>query len=98
MSVSTEDIKNLREATGAGILDCRTALTETNNDFEKAVDFLREKGLAILITDHAVRATLAIVDRAYLLYDGKVLREGKSSFLIEDEMSRKLYLGDEFKM
>lgn len=46
MTVTTEDIKNLREATGAGILDCRNALTETGNDFDKAVDFLREKGLA----------------------------------------------------
>lgn len=46
MAVTTEDIKKLREATGAGILDCRTALTETGNDFDKAVDFLREKGLA----------------------------------------------------
>ena len=46
MTITTEDIKKLREATGAGILDCRTALTESNNDFEKAVDFLREKGLA----------------------------------------------------
>jgi len=46
MAVTTEDIKKLRDATGAGILDCRTALTETGNDFEKAVDFLREKGLA----------------------------------------------------
>jgi elongation factor Ts len=46
MAVTTEDIKKLRDATGAGILDCRTALTESNNDFNKAVDFLREKGLA----------------------------------------------------
>jgi len=46
MAVTTEDIKKLREATGAGILDCKSALTETNNDLEKAVDFLREKGLA----------------------------------------------------
>jgi len=46
MAVTTEDIKKLREATGAGILDCRTALTETGNEFDKAVDFLREKGLA----------------------------------------------------
>jgi elongation factor Ts len=46
MAVTTEDIKKLREATGAGILNCRTALQETGNDFEKAVDFLREKGLA----------------------------------------------------
>lgn len=46
MAVTTEDIKKLREATGAGILNCQTALQETGNDFEKAVDFLREKGLA----------------------------------------------------
>ena len=46
MAVSTEDIKKLRKSTGAGILDCRKALEEANNDFDKALDFLREKGLA----------------------------------------------------
>lgn len=46
MAVTTEDIKKLREATGAGILDCRTALQESDGDFDKALDFLREKGLA----------------------------------------------------
>ena len=46
MAITTEDIKKLREATGAGILDCRTALENSDNDFDKAVDFLREKGLA----------------------------------------------------
>ena len=46
MPVTTEDIKKLREATGAGILNCRSALEEANNDFDKAVDLLREKGLA----------------------------------------------------
>ncbi len=46
MAITTEDIKKLREATGAGVLDCRTALQNSNNDFTKAVDFLREKGLA----------------------------------------------------
>jgi elongation factor Ts len=46
MQITTEMIKELREATGAGILDCRKALTEANGDFEKAVDFLREKGVA----------------------------------------------------
>jgi len=46
MPVTTEDIKQLREATGAGILNCRSALEEANNDFDKAVDLLREKGLA----------------------------------------------------
>jgi elongation factor Ts len=46
MPVTTEDIKKLREATGAGILNCRSALEEANNDFDKAMDILREKGLA----------------------------------------------------
>ena len=46
MEITTEMIKELREATGAGILDCRKALTDANGDFDKAVDFLREKGIA----------------------------------------------------
>lgn len=46
MAITTEQIKELREATGAGILDCRKALEQANGDFKKAVDFLREKGLA----------------------------------------------------
>ena len=46
MDITTEMIKELRDATGAGILDCRKALTEANGDFDKAVDFLREKGVA----------------------------------------------------
>ncbi|KAF0108349.1 MAG: elongation factor T [Anaerolineaceae bacterium] len=46
MEITTEMIKELREATKAGVLDCRKALTESNGDFQKAVDFLREKGLA----------------------------------------------------
>ncbi len=59
---------------------------------------LRESGLAILITDHNVRETLNIVDRAYLLCEGKVLREGNRDFLINDPVSRELYLGDRFSM
>ncbi len=46
MAITTEDIKKLREATGAGILDCRKALQQANGDFDKALNFLREKGLA----------------------------------------------------
>jgi len=46
MAITTEMIKQLREATGAGILDCRKALEQSNGDYEKAVDYLREKGLA----------------------------------------------------
>ncbi len=67
-------------------------------DVQKIVVGLRARGLGILITDHNVRETLAVVDRAYLLYEGKVLREGQSDFLINDEMSRELYLGHGFTM
>ncbi|MFW6152471.1 MAG: LPS export ABC transporter ATP-binding protein [Verrucomicrobiota bacterium] len=68
------------------------------DEIQKIVIGLRDLGLGILITDHNVRETLAVVDRAYLLYEGKVLREGKSSFLINDKVSRELYLGQKFKM
>jgi len=67
-------------------------------DVQKIVIQLQQRGLGILITDHNVRETLSIVDRAYLLFEGKVLREGASSFLINDQMSRELYLGTEFRM
>lgn len=68
------------------------------NDIQDIIRGLRDRGLAILITDHNVRETLSVVDRAYLLFEGKVLREGESSFLINDEVSRELYLGHKFTM
>ena len=54
--------------------------------------------MGILITDHNVRETLTITDRAYLLYEGDILKTGTAKELIEDEQTRKLYLGDKFKM
>jgi lipopolysaccharide export system ATP-binding protein len=68
------------------------------SDIQDIIRSLSAKGLGILITDHNVRETLAVVDRAYLMFEGKVLREGASSFLINDEMSRELYLGTNFSM
>ncbi|MEN7973308.1 MAG: LPS export ABC transporter ATP-binding protein [Verrucomicrobiota bacterium] len=68
------------------------------NDVQDIVRSLKEKGLGVLITDHNVRETLAVVDRAYLLAEGKVLREGDSDFLVNDEVSRELYLGPRFSM
>jgi len=68
------------------------------NEIQSIVEELRELGLAILITDHNARQTLELVDRAYLIYEGKVLREGPREFLINDPVSRKLYLGDRFTM
>jgi lipopolysaccharide export system ATP-binding protein len=57
---------------------------------------LKRTGLGILITDHSVRETLAIVDRAYLMHGGKVLVEGDRETLLADPLSRQFYLGDEF--
>lgn len=68
------------------------------NDVQDIIRSLRDKGLGVLITDHNVRETLAVVDRAYLLCEGKVLREGDSDFLVNDEVSRELYLGPRFSM
>ena len=67
-------------------------------DVQQIIMDLKQRGLGILITDHNVRETLAVVDRAYLICEGKVLREGTSSFLINDEVSRELYLGPRFSM
>lgn len=59
---------------------------------------LKSKNIGVLITDHNVRETLSIVDRAYLIHEGKVLCEGTSEFLVNDEQSRKFYLGENFSM
>ena len=67
-------------------------------EIQSIIGNLRDQGLGILITDHNVRETLSVVDRAYLLYEGKVLREGTSAFLAKDKMSRELYLGEKFRM
>ena len=67
-------------------------------DVQEIIKSLKKRGLGILITDHSVRETLAIVDRAYLICEGRVLREGTSDFLINDDVSRELYLGPRFSM
>ncbi len=59
---------------------------------------LKQKGIGILITDHNVRETLRIVDRAYLIHQGKVLVEGNSDFLVKDPKSREIYLGKDFNL
>ena len=66
------------------------------HDVQKIIAQLRDMGLGILITDHSVRETLAIVDRAYLICEGKVLCEGASDFLINDEQAKEVYLGPQF--
>jgi lipopolysaccharide export system ATP-binding protein len=68
------------------------------SEIQDIITNLREAGLAILITDHNVRETLSIVDRAYLIFEGSVERQGTREFLVNDPMSRELYLGERFSM
>lgn len=67
-------------------------------DIQEIVSKLRFQNIGILITDHNVHETLAITDRAYLMFEGKILMEGSSQRLAEDEDARKLYLGKQFKL
>jgi len=67
-------------------------------DVQQIIQNLRAMGLAILITDHNVRETLNIVDRAYLISEGRVESQGTKDFLLNDPISRKLYLGENFRM
>ncbi len=66
-------------------------------DIQSMVKKLKNRNIGVLITDHNVRETLSITDRSYLLYDGKILKYGKTSELVTDSEVRKLYLGDNFK-
>jgi lipopolysaccharide export system ATP-binding protein len=67
-------------------------------EVQKIVRRLRERGLGILITDHNVRETLKLVDRAYLIHQGRVLLEGDAEFLVNDSQARDIYLGPEFNI
>jgi lipopolysaccharide export system ATP-binding protein len=66
------------------------------HDVQEIIGRLRDMGLGILITDHSVRETLAIVDRAYLMCEGRILCEGDRDFLINDPTAREVYLGPRF--
>ena len=67
-------------------------------DIMKIVRDLKAKGIGVLITDHNVHETLSITDRAYILIDGKIFRSGEAEELAGDEMVKKLYLGENFKL
>ncbi|MSU65084.1 MAG: LPS export ABC transporter ATP-binding protein [Opitutus sp.] len=67
-------------------------------EVQKLILQLKSRGIGIVVTDHNVRETLCIVDRAYLIHRGKVLSEGTGDFLIRDEQARKFYLGEGFNM
>lgn len=67
-------------------------------DVQKIVVQLKEWGIGVLITDHNVRETLRITDRAYIIADGKILVEGSAKFLANDPEARKIYLGERFRL
>jgi len=67
-------------------------------DIQEIVSKLKEKNIGILITDHNVHETLSITDRAYLLFEGSILKAGTAQQLTEDEQVRKVYLGQNFEL
>ncbi len=67
-------------------------------DIQKIIYRLKEKKLGILITDHNVRETLSITDRAYIISDGEILKSGTAEYLASDPEARKIYLGEKFKL
>jgi elongation factor Ts len=92
MEITTEMIKELREATGVGILDCRTALTEADGDFDKAVDFLREKGIATAAKRAGRTASQGVVE----LYSHG---EGRVGVMVEVNCETDFVArGEEFRM
>lgn len=67
-------------------------------DIQEIVAQLRYRNIGIFITDHNVHETLAITDRAYLMFEGQILKEGSADYLAEDEEARQLYLGKQFRL
>lgn len=67
-------------------------------DIQSIVHSLRQKGFGVLITDHSVRETLRITDRAYIIAEGKIMLEGTARELAENPLARKIYLGQNFKL
>lgn len=68
------------------------------NDIQEIIRYLKKRGLGVLITDHSVRETLSITDRAYIMHEGKILLSGTSEEIAENEQARKFYLGDKFRI
>jgi lipopolysaccharide export system ATP-binding protein len=67
-------------------------------EIQKVIDHLRTRGIGIVVTDHNVRETLSICDRAYIIKDGAILREGKPAEIAADPRVREIYLGENFRL
>lgn len=68
------------------------------NDIQDIISHLKDRGIGVLITDHNVRETLSIVDKAYILNEGQILLEGSPQVIANDPVAKKFYLGEEFTM
>jgi len=71
---------------------------KTRSEIQDIVKGLKKMGIGVLITDHNVRETLEITDRAYIIYEGKVLLSGTAEMLVSDPKARELYLGERFRL
>ncbi len=67
-------------------------------DIQETVSDLKRRGISVLLTDHNVRETLAITDRSYIIFEGRILRHGPSEDLVRDPLVRQVYLGEKFSM
>ena len=67
-------------------------------EIQRIIGFLKSRGIGVLITDHNVRETLGICDRAYIISEGRVLAEGTPAEIVENADVRKVYLGEHFRM
>ncbi|ADL13664.1 LPS export ABC transporter ATP-binding protein [Acetohalobium arabaticum] len=68
------------------------------NDIQDIISYLKENDFGVLVTDHSVRETLEITDRAYIMHEGEILLSGTSEEIADSEIARKFYLGDKFRM
>lgn len=68
------------------------------DDIQLIIQGLRERGIGVLISDHNVRETLQICDRAYLVYDGQIILSGTPREIVDDSRARKVYLGEGFSL
>ncbi len=91
-SLATEPIFILLDEPFAGIDPIAV------EEIMRIVGSLKERRIGVLVTDHNVHETLSITDRAYLLFEGQILKSGTSEFLANDPEARKLYLGEKFKL
>ncbi|HIA28576.1 MAG TPA: LPS export ABC transporter ATP-binding protein [Planctomycetes bacterium] len=67
-------------------------------DLQNVICFLKEKGIAILLTDHNVRETLSVCDNSFIIYDGRIIARGNKEQILQDPNARRYYLGEQFAM